>query len=256
MADRRGLRRGAPCPSLGGVAWQRRLQLPTSGKRNFQKFRTRTFKVSASKLCGVPEVRGSGTVWPAQIVSNPTRPVHPGQAAGSPRHEGHGWAPEPCGLGATEALLLRGEGKAATGRPGYPALMLFRALLLGRMRAVWGWEGAFAQPSPVGAGRCKLEPDPGGPESKALRPSHPAPARKVRAAGQDREPSSQRSNTPDPKAPALIPKPQKPVFRRTLFKDSDAEFSNTPLSQRSGFKNPRQILRVDPGVGRKPKHFA
>ncbi len=32
-----------------------------------------------------------------------------------------------------EALLPRGEGKAATGRPGYPALMLFRALLLGQL---------------------------------------------------------------------------------------------------------------------------
>jgi transposase, IS5 family len=35
--------------------------------------------------------------------------------------------------GEIEALLPRGEGKAATGRPGYPALMLFRALLLGQL---------------------------------------------------------------------------------------------------------------------------
>lgn len=35
--------------------------------------------------------------------------------------------------GAVEALLPRGERKAATGRPGYPALMLFRALLLGHL---------------------------------------------------------------------------------------------------------------------------
>jgi IS5 family transposase len=35
--------------------------------------------------------------------------------------------------GEVEALLPQGEGKAATGRPGYPALMLFRALLLGQL---------------------------------------------------------------------------------------------------------------------------
>jgi transposase, IS5 family len=35
--------------------------------------------------------------------------------------------------GEVEALLPRGVGKAATGRPGYPALMLFRALLLGHL---------------------------------------------------------------------------------------------------------------------------
>jgi IS5 family transposase len=35
--------------------------------------------------------------------------------------------------GEIEGLLPRGEGKAATGRPGYPALMLFRALLLGQL---------------------------------------------------------------------------------------------------------------------------
>ena len=29
--------------------------------------------------------------------------------------------------------MPRGAGKAATGRPGYPALMLFRALLLGQL---------------------------------------------------------------------------------------------------------------------------
>ena len=119
--------------------------MSASGRRNFQKFRTGAFEESAWNLCGVPEVRGPSRVWPAQIVANRARPVRPGQAAGSPRQEGHAWAPEPCGLGATEALLLRGEGKAATGRPGFPALVLFRALLPGRMRAVWGWEGAFAQ---------------------------------------------------------------------------------------------------------------
>jgi IS5 family transposase len=32
-----------------------------------------------------------------------------------------------------EALLPRGEGKVHTGRPGYPALMLYRALLLGQL---------------------------------------------------------------------------------------------------------------------------
>ena len=35
--------------------------------------------------------------------------------------------------GEVEGLLPRGEGKLATGRPGYPALMLFRALLLGQL---------------------------------------------------------------------------------------------------------------------------
>lgn len=35
--------------------------------------------------------------------------------------------------GEVEALLPQGEGKAATGRPGYPALLLFRALLLGQL---------------------------------------------------------------------------------------------------------------------------
>lgn len=35
--------------------------------------------------------------------------------------------------GEIEALLPRGEGKAATGRPGYPALLLLRALLLGQI---------------------------------------------------------------------------------------------------------------------------
>ncbi len=35
--------------------------------------------------------------------------------------------------GEVAALLPRGEGKASTGRPGYPALMLFRALLLGQL---------------------------------------------------------------------------------------------------------------------------
>ena len=35
--------------------------------------------------------------------------------------------------GEVEAFLPRCAGKAATGRPGYPALMLFRALLLGQL---------------------------------------------------------------------------------------------------------------------------
>lgn len=35
--------------------------------------------------------------------------------------------------GAVEALLPRGEDRAATGRPGCPALMLFRSLLLGQL---------------------------------------------------------------------------------------------------------------------------
>ena len=35
--------------------------------------------------------------------------------------------------GEVEAFLPRSAGKAATGRPGHPALMLFRALLLGQL---------------------------------------------------------------------------------------------------------------------------
>jgi hypothetical protein len=54
------------------------------------------------------------------------------------------------GWGGLEALMDWGEGKAATGWPGYPALMLFRAALEGAALGGWMtfWRGRSARLRP------------------------------------------------------------------------------------------------------------